>query len=80
MDAIKTSSGLDLIGSGEVARIVDASIPTIYRRVRAGSLPAPVHSGSAALWRRADIEAWLRAGKPQDVSAWLANREGAFHA
>ena len=79
MHAIETQNGLDLIGSGEVAKLIDASIPTIYRKVRAGSLPGPVHSGSSALWRRSDIQAWIAAGRPADVTTWLANREAVAH-
>jgi prophage regulatory protein len=43
----------------EVERLVGLSKATIYRRVRAGSFPAPYHiGGSAVRWRLTDLVTW----------------------
>lgn len=43
-------------------RIIPFSAPTLWRRVKDGSFPAPVKlSPGVSAWRLRDIEAWQRA-------------------
>ena len=53
----------DLVGLTDVADIVGVSRQNMRKLMLAhpGSLPAPVHEGSASIWHLADVLAWLQA-------------------
>ena len=44
----------------EVAQLTGLSKPTIHRRYRAGTFPAPLRLGAQSIgWRLDEIEAWI---------------------
>ncbi|MBN8508534.1 MAG: AlpA family phage regulatory protein [Burkholderiales bacterium] len=57
---IRLPAVLDLVGLGRTA---------VLDRVKAGAFPAPVRIGRAALWREAEVSAWV-------VAQVRAHREG----
>ncbi len=40
------------------------SIRHVYRLADAGRMPRPIKLGSLVRWRRAELEAWIKAGCP----------------
>jgi excisionase family DNA binding protein len=58
------NGGALLLDAGTVARLLSVSRATVWRMRDAGKLPQPVRLGGAVRWRRADIDAWVRAGCP----------------
>ncbi len=60
-----------LISADELARLLRRSRRTIGRLKAAGKLPKPVRSGGGVLWRRAEIDEWVRVGCP-DRRVWEA--------
>lgn len=60
-----------LIGIRPLSALLSRSIASLERDQAAGRLPPPVRIGGSRLWRRAEIEAWVKAGCP-DAAAWAA--------
>ncbi len=48
-----------LLRIGEVLKRVSVGRTSWYRLIAKGEAPAPVHLGSAALWRASEISAWI---------------------
>lgn len=46
-----------LLSIKDVSEILSLSKTTIWRQVKAGTLPAPIKIGGSTRWRRNDIEA-----------------------
>lgn len=53
-----------LVTARDVAAMLGVSTATVWRLRSAGKLPPPLKVGGAVRWRKADIEAWVRAGCP----------------
>ncbi len=55
-----------LLKVGDVARMLNAGIRTVFRMRDSGAIVAPLKvAGTGMLrWRKADIEAWISAGTP----------------
>jgi excisionase family DNA binding protein len=49
---------------GPLSKLLDVTRQTISRWDRDGKLPRPATIGRLKLWRRADIDLWLRLGCP----------------
>ena len=60
-----------LIGIRPLSALLSRSIASLERDQAAGRLPPPVRIGGSRLWRRAEIEAWVKAGCP-DAATWAA--------
>jgi excisionase family DNA binding protein len=59
---------LDLLTPREVARMLHISVKTLYRLVRAGTVPPPIRlTTRTARWRLEDIARFLR--QPRGESA-----------
>jgi prophage regulatory protein len=44
----------------QVEKLIKVSRPTLYRWMKAGDFPKPVHMGSNMVrWKASDIEKWL---------------------
>lgn len=43
----------------ELLRLIGLHDVTVWRLVKLGKFPAPVHIGRAVAWRRADVANWL---------------------
>jgi|GEM_PF-6185285 len=52
----------DLLTVHELAGILKLSHRSIWRLVRSGQLPTPIHLGASTRWRAADVAAWLKQG------------------
>lgn len=52
-----TTETKQLLNIKEVSATLNISTATIWRHVKAGTLPAPVKIGRLKRWRRSDIEA-----------------------
>lgn len=65
-----------LIGTKELARLLDVSITTIKRYDELGKIPEPIWIGSAKRWHLKEIRAWVKAKGPhRDVwNARFPNR------
>lgn len=50
-----------------------------YKLVASGKAPRPVKLGRSTRWRRAELEAWIRAGCPPWNTWRTMNKEGANH-
>ncbi|GLU30499.1 DNA-binding protein [Trinickia caryophylli] len=63
----------DFVGLTDVAQAVGVTRQNMRKLMiaHAGSFPAPVHCGSAAIWHLAEVLAWLRARGSYDVGADL---------
>ncbi len=65
-----------LIDISQLARLLGVSKPTVERLKAAGKLPRHVIvSAGCHRWRRAEVEAWVRAGCP-DAATWAALSNG----
>ena len=53
-----------LINIKKVALMLGVDQRTIYRRVKAGDMPAPVKIGHLTRWRLAELQSWCEAGCP----------------
>jgi predicted DNA-binding transcriptional regulator AlpA len=57
----------DLLDRAEVCRLFGGSKPinpsTLYRNIRAGKFPQPIHVGGSSRWVRSECEAVLRTMK-----------------
>jgi excisionase family DNA binding protein len=60
-----------LIPDIDAARLAGVSRATWHRLRAAGKLPPAVKLGRKVLWRRAEIEEWIRSGCP-DAATWRA--------
>ena len=49
-----------LLRVGAVAAMLDLGVSTVWRGVKNGTLPQPLHIGGSTRWRRSDIEALLQ--------------------
>lgn len=47
--------GDDLLSLGDVCQVLRVSPATVYRLVKRGDLPQPVHVGKASRWRWRDV-------------------------
>jgi excisionase family DNA binding protein len=54
---MKRQMPLNLLTAPEVADYFNVNVSTVWRWVKAGTLPAPVRIAGATRWRRSDIEA-----------------------
>lgn len=54
-----------LINIKQVAVTLSVNERTIYRRVKAGDMPAPVKIGHLTRWRVAELQRWCEAGCPR---------------
>jgi predicted DNA-binding transcriptional regulator AlpA len=62
------SAPADLLTPREVARMLHISVKTLYRLVRAGTMPPPIRlTHKTARWRPEDIARFLR--QPRGESA-----------
>jgi predicted DNA-binding transcriptional regulator AlpA len=60
-----TSPRAVLLNAKDAARYLSISWAHFYALHSAGRIgPLPIHLGRRALWRRAEIEAWVEAGCP----------------
>lgn len=50
-----------LLRISDVIDRVGLSSATIYRHIRAGVFPEPIHVGSASRWPSKEIDAWIEA-------------------
>ncbi len=62
-----------LMDAAETARTLGLGRSTFWRLHSAGKVPLPVRLGRRTLWRRDEIEAWVRAGCPPR-SKWEATK------
>ncbi|HOX39627.1 MAG TPA: helix-turn-helix domain-containing protein [Candidatus Brocadiia bacterium] len=53
-----------LLGASDVAEMLSVATVTIWRSIHSGRIPAPVRIGGRTLWRREELEEWIRAGCP----------------
>jgi len=53
-----------LVPVEEVARTLSISRRSVWKGVRAGSVPQPVKVLGRTLWRRAELEKWVARGCP----------------
>lgn len=51
------STQKQLLSVKEVAEILGLGVSTVWRQVKQGSIPKPIHIGGSTRWRIADIEA-----------------------
>lgn len=54
-----------LISIKKVALMLSVDQRTIYRRVKAGDMPAPVKFGHLTRWRLEELQRWCEAGCPR---------------
>ena len=52
-----------LLRDKEVAAQLRVSIPTVWRRVKDGTIPRPLKIGSLSRWQQSDISAVINAAK-----------------
>jgi predicted DNA-binding transcriptional regulator AlpA len=53
-----------LVNAREAARLCGISRASWYRLHSSGRCPLPVRLGNRTLWRRQELEAWVKAGCP----------------
>jgi predicted DNA-binding transcriptional regulator AlpA len=66
----------ELIRARKACRLYDVSEATWWRWDAAGKIPAGIKIGGVKRWRRAELEAHIRAGCP-DRRTWQALQEGS---
>ena len=65
MSSLTLMSPLDLVGVPEIAEMLSASRPTIWRYVRREDFPKPEAQVSGKrLWKRSTVERWARTTLP----------------
>ena len=65
------------LDSLEASRALGISRRHLLTLTKAGKVPTPVRLGCRTLWHRETLDAWLRAGAPEDALAWQqAYQEG----
>lgn len=50
-----------LLSARDLRKALGVTASTLYRWMKEGAFPAQIHVGSLARWRRADVDAWIRA-------------------
>jgi prophage regulatory protein len=50
-----------LLSARDLRKALGVNASTLYRWMKEGAFPAQIHVGSLARWRRADVDAWIRA-------------------
>jgi predicted DNA-binding transcriptional regulator AlpA len=65
-----------LIDIKVLSALLSRSVRSLERDRAAGRLPVPIRLGGSRLWRRAEIDAWVAAGCPDQVR-WLEPRPDA---
>jgi prophage regulatory protein len=69
----------ELLSRRKVTEITSLSGPTLWRRCKDGSFPAPVKIGPNRIaWRAVDVKAWLAALRHVDGSECDKSVEGPF--
>jgi len=64
-----------LLDAGEVARLIGISRSNFYGLISSGRIgPEPIHLGKRTLWKRSELEAWVRADCPPREK-WLVMKE-----
>jgi predicted DNA-binding transcriptional regulator AlpA len=58
-----------LISVDALARMLDISPRSVWRRLSSGEMIEPVRIGTCVRWRRQEVEAWIAAGCPP-ISEW----------
>ncbi|MFJ1307975.1 helix-turn-helix transcriptional regulator [Agrobacterium sp. P15N1-A] len=61
----ETGSADTLLRDKEVAAQLRVSVPTVWRRVKDGTIPRPLKIGSLSRWQQSDISAVIEAAKAQ---------------
>mgnify|MGYP003348576203 FL=1 len=56
----------ELLTVYDLSGVLKISPRSIWRLVRAGRLPAPIHLGASTRWKVAEIAAWLSQDRPVD--------------
>lgn len=56
----------ELLTVHDLSGVLKISPRSIWRLVRAGRLPAPIHLGASTRWKVAEIAAWLSQDRPVD--------------
>ena len=56
----------ELLTVYDLSGVLKISPRSIWRLVRAGRLPAPIHLGASTRWKVAEIAAWLSQDRPAD--------------
>lgn len=54
-----------LLSVKDVSAALSLSTTTIWRQVKAGTLPSPIKIGGSTRWRRSDIEAIFAPSAPE---------------
>lgn len=62
-----------LLSVADVARLLNISKGALQKLRRQARVPAPVEMGRRVLWRREELEAWVRTGCPTR-EAWESRR------
>lgn len=70
MRITQTETGLadTLLRDKEVAAQLRVSVPTVWRRVKDGTIPRPLKIGSLSRWQQADISAVIETARAQRVA------------
>jgi len=64
-----------LLDAGQFARLIGISRSNFYSLLSAGQIgPEPIHLGKRVLWKRAEVEAWVRSDCPPREK-WLILKE-----
>jgi len=53
-----------LLSATDVAKLLNISRSTLYEFNNTGKVPSPVKLGGRTLWRRDELELWVKAGCP----------------
>lgn len=60
-----------MIGQADVAKLLNVSSRTVYKRHKTGNMPAPVYIGRIKRWGYEEIKAWVDEGcPPQSEWTW----------
>ena len=69
----------DVMTVSEVAEYLRVNPQTVYRKAKAGELPA-VRIGRAIRFRRLELESWLKQGATKDLQAVSGPSAGIGHS
>lgn len=53
-----------MVNARQAAKMLNVSVRQLWRLNKIGSLPKPIRLGRCVRWRRAEIEAFVKAGCP----------------
>lgn len=53
-----------LLSATETAELLGISRSTLYQFDASGKVPSPIRLGGRTLWRREELEQWVKAGCP----------------